>query len=345
MSTSSQLSSTNTTRQTFCEVCQDTAECEFRKYFNRLQSSDADWRQETKPDRRRYYNPEMKSEMSRLRHLAQETEILDRARPQHIAKMTAEEREIQNRNFARVVDCHQTRRKLEQDHFHRPGTYIFKLRYGMGTDHDTFMGAAGNVTIGDFEYMGQVPRHRSVYGFRGRALLSDALRLFVSELRELHTLSDPDQEPEPQGPDPAEMLFIEAYTKAWELWKDFSDRSEGLGWLLNSNTHLIPRNDGRQALEELMVSATGTNLSNLATCWDAKERAAALSMLKSGDPNLMIYIPTPDTEDIHNFYSQERFDGDPLNPEVQFLFAELESPPVTAQSNSAPSGNPDPSSS
>ena len=272
MSTSSQLSSTNTTRETFCEVCQDTAECEFRKYFNRLQSSDEDWRQETKPDRRRYYNPEMKSEMSRLRHLAQETEILDRARPQHIAKMTAEEREIQNRNFARVVDCLQTRRKLEQDHFHRfeiagpdfffrtpcrlwldfntsvmvsvykssdvkdsrfylrhrPGTYIFKLRYGMGTGHDTFMGAAGNVTIGDFEYMGQVPRHRSVYGFRGRALLSDALRLFVSELRELHTLSDPDQEPEPQGPDPAEMLFIEAYTKAWELWKDFSDRSEGV---------------------------------------------------------------------------------------------------------------------
>ena len=45
-----------------------------------------------------------------------------------------------------------------------------------------------------------------------------------------------------------------------------------------------------------MVSATGTNLSNLATCWDAKERAAALSMLQSGDPNLMIYIPTPDTE-------------------------------------------------
>ncbi|KAH7173798.1 uncharacterized protein B0J16DRAFT_325291 [Fusarium flagelliforme] len=408
MSTSGQPSSSNTAQRTFCKVCQDSSECEFRKYFNRVQSSNQDWQQEARSDRSRYYVPEQQSEMRRLRRLAQENEILDRARPQRMAMMTAEEREIQNRNFAHVAECRRTRQTLIQDHIgrfpvtgpdvffkrtpyqlwlnsmestsvrigvykpyavqnsryylrHRPGTYIFKLRYDMGTGLHTFMGAAGCVTIGDLEYMGQVPRHESVYDLRFKAMLGDVMRLFIGELRELHALSDPDQQPEPQGPDPAKIRSAEGYTKVWELWKDLSNRSEGvwptsnlqfkfktcpivleLGWLMN----LLPRrrsgNGEHHALEELMVNATGTSLSELSMRWESKERAAALNMLKSGDLDLLIYIPTPDTEDIHNFYSQARFDSDPLNPNFRFRLAELESPPVPTQSNSTPSGNPGP---
>ncbi|CAG7555359.1 unnamed protein product [Fusarium equiseti] len=399
MSTSGQPSSSNTAQQTFCEVCQHSSECEFRKYFNRVQSSNEDWQQEAKSDRSRYCVPEKQSEMRRLRRLALENEVLDRARPQRMAMMTAEEREIQSRNFAHVEECRRIRETLILDHIgrfpvtgpdfvskrtpyrlwfdrmntsvrigaykphavqnsryylrHRPGTYIFKLRSDMGSGLHTFMGAAGCVTIGDFEYMGQVPRHESVYELRFKAMLGDVMRLFIGELRELHALSDPNQEPEPQGPDPAKMRSTEGYTKVWELWKDFSNRSEGawptsnlqfkfktcpivleLGWLMNLLPCWRSGNGEQHPLEELMVSATGTSLSELSTRWEAKERAAALNMLKSGDPDLMIYIPTPDIEDIHNFYRQARFDSDPLNPKFKFYLAELERPPVPAQSNS-----------
>ncbi|KAJ4127134.1 hypothetical protein NW768_008760 [Fusarium equiseti] len=374
MSTSDQPSGSNTARQTSCEVCQGLSECTFRKYFNRAPSSnEEDWQQETESDRRRYYIPEKLHERLRLHHLAMENEILDRARPQRMDVMTAEEREIQKRNFARVEDCRRICRTLEQDHFrrfpvtgpdlifaktpcllwldfiertsvmigvyepnavqnsryylqHKPGTYIFKLRYEIGTGRHTFMGAAGHVTIGDFEYMGQVPRHRNLYDFRYRVILGDVMKLFTGELRELHTLSDPDQEPESQGPDPGQMLSTKFCTKVWELWKDFSNRSGG-------------------TLEALIVSATGTSLSELSNRWEAKERAAALNMLRSGDPDLMIYMPTPDTEDIHTFYSQARFDSDPLNPKAQFIFATLESSSVPTESKSTPSENPGPSSS
>ena len=346
MSTSSQLSSTNTARQTFCEACQDTSECEFRKYFDRLQSSNEDWKQEAKPDRIRYFVPEKQGKMRRLWHMGLEKEVLNRAHPQRMAMMTAEEREIQNRNLARVEECLRIRRILRRHHIgrlpvtrpdfifsrtpfrlrldliantsvrigaygpsavrnsryylrHRPGTYIFKLRHDMGAGRHTFMGAAGYVTIGDFEYMGQVPRHESVYDLRFKAMLSDVIKLFVGELRELHRSSDPDQEPEPQGLDPAKMHFVAISTKVWELWRDFSNRSEGawptsnlqfkfktcpiileLGWLMNLLPPLRSQNDEPHALEELMVSATGSSLSELSTRWEAKERAAALNMLK-----------------------------------------------------------------
>ncbi|RFN44463.1 ring finger protein [Fusarium flagelliforme] len=372
MSTSGQPSSSNTAQRTFCEVCQDFSECEFRKYFNRVQSSNQDWRQEAKSDRSRYYVPEQQSEMGRLRRLAQENEILDRARPQRMAMMTAEEREIQNRNFAHVEECHRTRQTLIMDHIGRfpvtgPDFFFKRTPYRLWLNSmestSTFMGAAGCVTIGDFEYMGQVPRHESVHDLRFKAMLGEVMRLFIGELRELHALSDPDQEPEPQGPDPAKIQSTEGYTKVWELWKDFSNRSEGvwptpnlqfkfktcpivleLGWLMN----LLPRrrsgNGEQHALEELMVNATGTSLSGLSRRWEWEERAAALNMLKSGGLDLLIYIPTPDTEDIHNFYSQARFDSDPLNPNFRFRLAQLENPPVLTQSNSTPSGNPGPSS-
>ncbi|RBR25446.1 uncharacterized protein FIESC28_01684 [Fusarium coffeatum] len=369
---------------TFCEVCQDTSECEFRKYFNRLQSSNEDWKQEAKPDRIRYCVPEKQSEMRRLWYMGLEKEVLNRARPQRMAMMTAEEREVQNRNFARVEECLRIRQILQRDHIgrlpvtrpdfifkrtpcrlrldliantsvrigvyrpyavpnsryylrHRPGTYIFKLRHDMGIGRHTFMGATGYATIGDFEYMGQVPRHESVYDFRFKAMLGDAIKLFVGELRELHRLSVPDQ-----GPDPAKMHSVAIYTKLWELWKDFSNRSEGawptsnlqfkfktcpiileLGWLMNLLPHTRAKNDEPHALEELMASATGTSLSGLSTRWEAKERAAALNMLKSGDLDLLIYVPTPDTEDIHDFYSQAQFDSDPLNPKFKFNLAEI----------------------
>ena len=362
MSTSSQLSSTNTARQTFCEVCQDISECEFRKHFNRLQSSNEDWKQEANPDRIRYCVPEKQSEMRRLWHMGLEKEVLNRARPQRMAIMKAEEREVQNRNFARVEECLRIRHILQRDHIarlsvtrpdfifkrtpcrlrldliantsvrigaygpyavpnsryylrHRPGTYIFKLRHDMGTGPRAFMGAAGYITIGDFEYMGQVPRHGSVYDFRFKAMLGDVMKLFVGELRGLHRSSDPDQELEPQGLDTAKMNSVAISTKVWELWRDFSNRSEGawptsnlqfkfktcpiileIGWLMNLLPNTRAKNDEPNALEELMVSATGTSLSELSTRWEAKERAAALNMLKSGDLDLLIYVPTPDTE-------------------------------------------------
>lgn len=119
MSTSGQPSNSNTAQQTFCEVCQDSSECEFRKYFNRVQSSNQDWQQEANSDRSRYYVPERQGEMRRLRRLALENEILDRARPQRMAMMTAEEREIQNRNFAHVEECRRIRETLILDHIGR----------------------------------------------------------------------------------------------------------------------------------------------------------------------------------------------------------------------------------
>ncbi|RGP61464.1 ring finger protein [Fusarium sporotrichioides] len=229
---------------------------------------------------------------------------------------------------------------------HRPGTYIFKYRGSQtaGSDLDTSKNVPGYITMNDFEYAGQVPRHEKVHIQRLGLLFNKVLRLFISELQVFAGLQHGETYPQLEG-----LLRLERvesalwFTGFWGWWRDaFLNTTEWpdaevrncfvshpsileLAWILN---YLKRRRSGEnqppEPLELLVITATQEQLPELAERWETMEQAVAWKMLKSGRrKGLFVYEVTPETEDIHNFYSQAPFYDDPLNPAIIHSFTPL----------------------
>ncbi|KAF4950922.1 hypothetical protein FSARC_13058 [Fusarium sarcochroum] len=201
-----------------------------------------------------------------------------------------------------------------------PGTYIFQCRNQIG-------------------FKGLVPWPTNYYAGRCRLLFPVVMKLFISVLQLKAGKNHRALYPEfdslvAMTSDHSALLFKYVHDYWVEVarsgdWPDqevrdnFISRPQvrELAWLLESlKTERSGRYTDQHVIEKLLVSATGCPLKGLARLWVSRIEQVGRRMLESGNSReLFVYEGDPTTENIHEFYSQPPFDGDPLNPTLRYL--------------------------
>ncbi|KAF4461486.1 ring finger [Fusarium albosuccineum] len=226
---------------------------------------------------------------------------------------------------------------------HPSGQYIFHFqRQGLHTSPgDSFLGYVINtVCREDFIYMGQVPRNTFQLAFRLDKLKPDLMKLFISVLEfscgEYHHHYFPEfgeicthAQVTDDDITAVHEYWWQYISPSWprddmrKLFKSHPYICEA-GFLMHAlvNSNLVsPALKINPKLEALCRLATGLTVEKIAMLWEEKLKKDAFDQLFSGDSRqMLIYQRDLFPQNIHDFYEQDEYQDDPLNPDVRYAF-------------------------